>query len=76
MSKGKSRLRTIAGLFFRQKGNGKDYMKGQVFVDEDVILRKGDSILLYPSMSKSAKESNKWYLKIEADTEEAADSSE
>jgi|TARA_B100000035_G_scaffold249546_1_gene218399 hypothetical protein len=75
MSNKKSKLKTIAGLFFRQKGNV-DYMKGQVFVEEDVHLKKGDTILLYPSMSKSKQESNKWYLKIEADTEEATDSSE
>tara|TARA_Y100000992_G_scaffold290908_1_gene246870 strand:+ start:131 stop:358 length:228 start_codon:yes stop_codon:yes gene_type:complete len=75
MTNKKSKLKTIAGLFFRQKGNG-DYMKGQVFVEEDVHLKKGDTVLLYPSMSKSKKESNKWYLKIEEDTEEATDSSE
>ncbi len=75
MTDKKSKLKVIAGLFFRQKGNG-DYMKGQVFAEEDVHLKKGDTVLLYPSMSKSKKERNKWYLKIEEDTEEATDSSE
>ena len=53
-----------------------EYMKGQIYVDEDVHLKKGDTLLLFASNSKSKKESNKWYPKIEEDTEEATDSSE
>ncbi len=75
MTNKKPKLKVIAGLFFRQKGS-MEYMKGQIYVDKKVVLQKGDTVLLYPSNSKSKKESNKWYLKIEADTEEAADSSE
>jgi hypothetical protein len=75
MNNKKSKLKTIAGLFFRQKKTG-DYMKGQIYVDKDVLLKKGDTLLLYPSLSDKKEEKNKWYLKIYSDTEEATDSSE
>ena len=75
MTNKKSKTKTIAGLFHR-KTPTMEYMKGQIYVDNDVVLKRGDTVLLFASNSKSKKESNKWYLKIEADTEEAADSSE
>lgn len=75
MSKGKSKLRTIAGLFHRKKPS-MEYMKGQVYGSKNVVLKEGDTLLLYRSNSKDKREQNKWYLKIEEGTEEAADSSE
>jgi len=75
MTNKKSKLKVIAGLFHR-KTPSMEYMKGQIFGSKNVVLKEGDTLLLYRSSSKDKREKNKWYLKIEADTEEATDSSE